>query len=128
MKIQCGCGAKYAFEVTPEQAQRPVTFVCPACGLDSSAYVTQLVRQQFGLTSETPKVAPQAELAPPSQGELPAPVEAYTPPPPPPPAPVAVAVRLRRNDPKPAENDAPVVDTRFCPKHPGVRTTETCMV
>ena len=49
MKIQCSCGAKYAFEVTPEQAQQRVQFVCPACGADSSDYVTQLARQELGL-------------------------------------------------------------------------------
>lgn len=127
MKIQCGCGAKYAFEVTPEQAQQPVTFVCPACGLDSSAYVTQLVRQQFGLAGDAPVVAaaPAAEFAPPpGQVAAPVPVQTYAPPP----APVAVAVRLHRSEPKPPDDAAPVVDTRFCPKHPRVRTTETCLV
>ena len=48
MKIQCGCGAKYEFEITPDMAQNPVQFVCPACGADSSAFVTNLVRQQLG--------------------------------------------------------------------------------
>ena len=39
MKIQCACGTKYAFDITPDMAQNPVRFVCPACGLDSSEYV-----------------------------------------------------------------------------------------
>ena len=49
MKIQCSCGAKYAFDVTPEMAQTPVRFVCSACGVDSSDLVNRLVRQELGL-------------------------------------------------------------------------------
>ena len=56
MKIQCSCGAKYAFDVTPETAQTPVRFVCPACGLDSSDFVNRLVRQELGLPE--PAAAP----------------------------------------------------------------------
>ncbi len=115
MKIQCACGAKYAFEVTPAQAQQPVQFVCPACGLDSSAYVTQLVREQFRLP-----VAPPPEVAP-------APEIAAAPAVSPPPAPAPIQARIRSVEPRPAE-EAPVADTRFCRKHPGVRPTEQCVV
>ena len=62
MKIQCSCGAKYAFEVTPEQAQQRVQFVCPACGADSSDYVTQLARQELGLPPAT-AAAPGLKLS-----------------------------------------------------------------
>src|SRR5574341_1423890 len=54
MKIQCSCGAKYAFEITPEIASRPVQFVCPACGADASEFVNSLVRQELG-QAETPE-------------------------------------------------------------------------
>ena len=47
MKIQCACGAKYAFDITPDMARNPVRFVCPGCGLDSSEYVNQLVREEL---------------------------------------------------------------------------------
>ncbi|MSU57030.1 MAG: hypothetical protein EXS35_02415 [Pedosphaera sp.] len=156
MKIQCACGAKYAFEVTPEQAHQRVQFVCPACGLDSSDYLTDLVRQQFGIGAPGPGAAPAVEIAaPPSHAPAPAdsfattvtprppvPVaapEPVTPPPPPPvrvvapqsvappPAPVPT-VRLHRGGQKATEAEAEVKDTRFCAKHPGVRTTETCCV
>ena len=62
MKIQCSCGAKYAFDVTPEMAQTPVRFVCPACGLDASDFVNSLVRQELGLPepAATPGPAPVA--------------------------------------------------------------------
>jgi len=54
MKIQCGCGAKYEFDITPGMAQNPVRFVCPACGADSSALVTRLVREQLGQAQPAP--------------------------------------------------------------------------
>ena len=47
MKIQCACGAKYAFDATPEMLQNPVRFVCPSCGLDSSDFVNELVRREL---------------------------------------------------------------------------------
>ena len=52
MKIQCSCGAKYALDVTPEMAETPVRFVCPACGLDASDFVNNLVRQELGLPAD----------------------------------------------------------------------------
>src|SRR6266487_916589 len=57
MKLQCACGAKYAFEVQPEMLSKPVQFVCPSCGLDSSAFVNQLVQQELGVAP--PPVAKQ---------------------------------------------------------------------
>src|SRR5438874_13381434 len=47
MKIQCSCGAKYEFEVTPDMAQRPVQFICQSCGGDLSASLSDLVRQEL---------------------------------------------------------------------------------
>src|ERR1019366_7853835 len=49
MKIQCSCGAKYALDVSPEMAKTPVRFICPACGVDSSDFVNDLVRKELGL-------------------------------------------------------------------------------
>jgi outer membrane protein assembly factor BamB len=103
MKIQCACGAKYAFDLTPEMLHNPVRFVCPACGLDSSEYVNQLVREQFA------EPATDAPAAPP---------------------PAATPARLRiAHEEKPAEAPtaaAPV--SKFCPKHRGVLATEHCTV
>ena len=51
MKVQCSCGVKFAFEITPEMTTNPVRFVCPACGLDASEFVDGLVRRELGQTS-----------------------------------------------------------------------------
>jgi len=57
MKIQCSCGAKYSFDITPVMERQPVRFVCPACGVDSSEFVDGLIRQELGQTS-TPSGVP----------------------------------------------------------------------
>ena len=67
MKIQCACGAKYAFDVTPEMAENPVRFVCQSCGLDSSDFVNGLIRQELALARPAtvpPPAAPAATTAP----------------------------------------------------------------
>ena len=63
MKIQCACGAKYAFDAKPEMLQNPVRFVCPSCGLDSSDFVNELIRRE--LAGQTPAAPPPATKSPP---------------------------------------------------------------
>src|SRR5438132_5318948 len=48
MKVQCSCGAKYSFEITPEMRTNPVRFLCVACGLDASEFVDGLIREELG--------------------------------------------------------------------------------
>lgn len=103
MKIQCACGTKYAFDITPDMAQNPVRFVCPTCGLDSSEYVNQLVREQL---------AEQAADA----GSTP----------PPPVAHARMRVALPAKPEEPAAPAEPV--SKFCQKHRGVLATEHCAV
>jgi hypothetical protein len=103
MKIQCACGAKYAFDITPDMAQNPVRFVCPACGLDSSEYVNQLVREEL---------AEQAAAA----GPPPEPVPA---------TPSRLKIAHEEKAPEPVAA-APV--SKYCQKHRGVLTTEHCTV
>src|SRR5271154_1092754 len=102
MKIRCSCGTKYEFEVTPEMAREPVRFICTQCGLDSSDYVNQLVREE--LTEQFPNAttSPQSATAP----------------------------RLKiSHEEKPVESSpetAPV--SKYCPKHRNVLATEKCTV
>jgi hypothetical protein len=113
MKIQCACGAKYAFDVTPEMAEIPVRFVCQSCGLDSSDYVNALIRQELGLGS--PVSAPPPAAAPPAE-------------------PVSTAMpRLRvANLAAPAgpaaETAAGSAAPQFCLRHGGELCTERCAV
>ncbi|HEU5125873.1 MAG TPA: PQQ-binding-like beta-propeller repeat protein [Verrucomicrobiae bacterium] len=63
MKILCPCGAKFAVDVTPEMAQTPVQFICPSCGLDSSAAVNELIRQEQETVGAASAIQPQVAAA-----------------------------------------------------------------
>ncbi len=114
MKIQCACGAKYAFDVTPEMAENPVRFVCQTCGLDSSDFVNGLIRQELGLG--TPVAMP-----PPAAG-------------PPPAVPASIAApRLHvahAAEPAGQTGEAAAVSEapQFCLKHGGELCTHRCVV
>ncbi len=76
MKIQCACGAKFSFEVSPEMAANPVRFVCPTCGADSSERVNQMIQQELGASQAAPaprirlQTTARAESAPPSAAPI----------------------------------------------------------
>jgi hypothetical protein len=99
MKLQCACGAKYAFDATPEML--PVKFVCPSCGLDSSDFVNQLIRQEFA---------------------------GQTPPPPPAAAPAAARLRISHEETPAAPPAETASVSKFCAKHPRELATEKCAV
>src|SRR5579859_2241402 len=108
MKLQCSCGAKYAFEATPEMLSHPVKFICPSCGLDASEFVNQLIRQEYG-----------AQV-------LPAPGTPDVSPPPPPPPPPAGRLRIS-HEAAAAQPVATAPVSKFCAKH-HERATEQCVV
>ena len=104
MKIQCACGAKYAFDATPEMLQNPVKFVCPGCGLDSSDFVNELIRREL---------AGQTSAAPPPAAETP-------------------RLKIARTEPQPsapveATPDSPVA-AEHCAKHPRELAVHHCVV
>ncbi len=123
MKIQCDCGAKYAFDVSVEMVRQPVKFVCPGCGLDSSVRVNALIQQQFSQASGT------GEDAAPAVAIVPPPTSTPEPTAPSAPAPMAPRVRLSHGgQAASAAETADVKDTRFCSKHPQQRVTGQCRV
>ena len=109
MKLQCPCGAKYNFEITPDMARNPVRFVCESCGLDSSDFLNEMIRKELAGQA----AAGAAEMAEPSLTAAPrlrvahaaeAPAESA-------PAPAPVSAKL------------PV-----CSKHPRQQTIDRCRV
>src|SRR5262245_60774907 len=113
MKIQCNCGTKYAFDVTPEMTISPVTFICQNCGADNSLAVNMLIRQQFPASTTTSVPSPEAPPVAPASTES---------------APRArVAVHVTT----PAKESEAILSTsapQMCRKHPGHFTTEQCRV
>ena len=117
MKIQCSCGAKYAFDVTPEMANTPVRFVCSACGLDASDFVNSLVRQELGLSAAAVGAPASAPL------HVAAPVQSA-----PQSRPVA-RMRIQTPDSLPAEAEAAESsEPQRCSKHPDQFATEKCYI
>jgi hypothetical protein len=45
VKLLCGCGQKYAFEVEPLHGRMPRTVSCPACGADGTAAANEIIAQ-----------------------------------------------------------------------------------
>ena len=132
MKVQCSCGAKYVFDITPAMRSNPVQFTCPACGTDASQFVDQLVRRELGQTV-APSGPPVSVLtgapvaAPAPAGVL---LDDSAPPPRPVARPTAVAVRVHTPQAgASAENAASTpVGGSPCLKHPGELATEKCYV
>lgn len=113
MKIQCSCGAKYAFDLTPEMLREPVKFICPQCGRDSSDFVNELIRQEVAEQNVPPVPPPPAVAAPP-------------------PRPAPARLKIAREEAAPAPAAAPEAPaenyvSKFCSKHRGVPVTEKCV-
>ncbi len=114
MKLQCSCGAKYAFDTTPEMVQNPVKFICPGCGRDSSAFVNELIRREYGVATPAPSPVPEAAAAPEPQASAA--------------APVGSRLRISREQAAaaPAEPAPPV--SKYCSRHRSELTTEYCVI
>jgi outer membrane protein assembly factor BamB len=45
IKVQCGCGARYSFEVEPQNGVMPSRVTCPACNADGTDAANQVIAQ-----------------------------------------------------------------------------------
>jgi uncharacterized sodium:solute symporter family permease YidK len=50
IKIQCGCGQRYAFDIEPLCGRMPGRVVCPVCGLDGTRVANEIIA--FNLAQE----------------------------------------------------------------------------
>ena len=60
VKIQCGCGQHYEFEVEPVAGRMPSRVACPACGVDGTDAANASITQTLALRAATPAWAPPA--------------------------------------------------------------------
>ena len=58
VKIQCGCGQKYAFEVWPVEGRMPTTVACPVCQRDGTEEANRIIAQS--LSAKTQVLPPQS--------------------------------------------------------------------
>ena len=98
VKVQCGCGTRFAFEVEPVNGRMPVRVQCPDCGADATDLANEAIRQDGGEAAPMPQPVPVPVAVP---------------------QPVAVAA---------ATAAAAPAATRCCPRHPNNPATETCRV
>jgi hypothetical protein len=59
IKIQCGCGQRYAFNVEPVNGQMEGAVACPVCGTDGTAAANQVIAQSL---ATQPQAAPASGL------------------------------------------------------------------
>lgn len=45
IKIECGCGQHYAFDVEPVNGLMPYTVACPVCGVDGTGAANEVIAQ-----------------------------------------------------------------------------------
>ncbi len=62
LKLECGCGQRFAFDVQPVDGQMPMAVNCPGCGSDSTSAANAILAKIFA--PQTPLVA-SADSAPP---------------------------------------------------------------
>ena len=65
IKIQCGCGQKYAFDVEPINGRMPQRVNCPACRADGTAAANEIIASQLSAPAAPVAVQNQRPDAPP---------------------------------------------------------------
>jgi hypothetical protein len=140
IKVQCGCGTRYAFEVEPVNGRMPVRVTCPDCGADGTDFANELIRQKVGTVA--PSVRPVAIAVTPAAAPAPAPPAEPAPPPAPVPAAPAAPAPIRQPmrvavPPSAAPAAAAALaaapaptasSVTFCPRHLKNPAVETCRV
>jgi len=51
IKIRCGCGQKYAFDVEPVDGAMGYAVACPVCGVDGTVLANELIAERLGVHS-----------------------------------------------------------------------------
>src|SRR5271154_2454272 len=47
IKIECGCGQRYAFDVEPVNGRMPSVVACPTCGVDGTHAANEILSRQI---------------------------------------------------------------------------------
>jgi hypothetical protein len=65
IKIVCGCGQKYIFEVDPDNGLMGTSVTCPACGADGTQEANEILTQIFPEPLAESSAEPATEAVPP---------------------------------------------------------------
>jgi hypothetical protein len=89
IKVQCGCGQRYAFDVEPVNGLMASAVACPACGVDGTATANGMIAEALSTQPAAPPPPPPpptltrlrpVTLPPPHVATVPAPPSATPPP------------------------------------------------
>jgi hypothetical protein len=69
LKVVCGCGQKYKFDVEPVNGRMPMTITCPSCGVDGTGSANEILAQHSPDRS-IPAAVPVALAMAPATGGL----------------------------------------------------------
>jgi hypothetical protein len=58
IKIQCGCGQRYAFDVEPTDGRMTSAVTCPSCGADGTATADEMIAQTLAAQPAAPPTPP----------------------------------------------------------------------
>lgn len=82
LKIVCGCGQKYVFDVEPVNGRMPVKVACPSCGADGTESANNILAQYFpNRPAPTPVLLSTQPAPPPPFPARPTTIAASAPPP-----------------------------------------------
>jgi hypothetical protein len=65
IKIECGCGQHYAFDVDPVNGRMPTSVACPECGMDGTDAANDGIAQYLAAQPEAPDADLLVTTAPP---------------------------------------------------------------
>lgn len=52
VKIQCGCGQRYAFDAEPVNGRMATAVACPVCGVDGTSVANEIIAQTLATQPE----------------------------------------------------------------------------
>lgn len=55
VKIQCGCGQRYAFDIEPYCGRMPASVTCPVCGADGTSAANEVIALNLSTESASPR-------------------------------------------------------------------------
>jgi hypothetical protein len=63
IKIECGCGSKFKFDVEPVNGRMPVKVQCPNCGSDATTDANQIISRMMPAPSRSAAEPPVPRMA-----------------------------------------------------------------
>jgi hypothetical protein len=78
IKIQCGCGQRYAFDVEPVNGRMSSAVACPVCGMDGTAAANEMIAQTLAAqpAAAPPPITRLRPATTPARVDAPPPVRA----------------------------------------------------